>query len=159
MAGETTPPSQKTTAPQPPPASDISEARQKKLDIMWKAYEQTYGLAMSSVKGYRKQVKNDSNAAKLDDPKVAELAVEELGKQFKKKIAAELSDVEINYLTQLFSSAVAKKLSQIETNFWTPDGTLLIIKKITNPPLPQAPASPSVPAAQTKSITPLPPKK
>lgn len=124
-----------------PAQTAMSEAKQQKLEKLWKAYEQVYGMGMITVKGYRLKAKNDDFVAKLDDPQTQEKALAELGKAFGKKASETFTDAEIDYLIALFSSPVAKKLFQLEGQFWKPEVTSPYIRIVTNP----APAKPAPP--------------
>lgn len=127
------------------PATAKPAATQAKLEILWKAYEQAYGVGMTKIKGYRKIAVIDVNVAKLDDPQMQERVLAELGKAFGKKASETFTDAEIEYLIRLFSNPIAKKLNQMEQQFWGSTSPILTTVLSTPPTAPQPKSAPKLP--------------
>lgn len=146
-----------TASPAPVTSAAPLATRQQKLEKFWKLYEQNYGLGALTLKGYKlKSPPNETE--RLDDSKVQENALAEIGRAFSVKAGELFSDAELDYLIQLYSNPVSKKISQLETQFWRSDVTSPIISR-TLESLEAKPAAPAVPSLAPTS-TPIPaPKK
>lgn len=120
------PPTSAAHSPAPISNTAAIAARQQKLEKFWKLYEQAYGLGASSLKGYKLK-SPPAEAEKLNDPKVQEKALTEIGRAFSAKANEFFSDAELDYLMQLYASPISKKVSQLESQFWRSGVTSPII--------------------------------
>lgn len=137
----TVPPAQPAQlAPQPANIVPI-ETKQQKLDTLWKLYEQTYGIAAASIKGYK--LKSPAwEIEKLNDPQVYEKAVAEIGRGFTARVSEIFTEAELDYLIKLYASPLAKKMAQLGNDFWKSTITSPLISEAINSSIKQPTAAP-----------------